>query len=75
MMASNNMKINSNLVTKDELAKLLGLKRRGIECLVKKRQIPVLKISRRCVRFRVRDVMRALSRFEVQENNRHDVRQ
>ncbi len=61
------MKLNPNLVTKDQLAKLLGLKRRGVECLVAKRKIPVLRISRRCVRFRVRDVMQALSRFEVEE--------
>ncbi len=64
------MKINPPLVTKDQLAKLLGLKRRGVECLVAKRKIPVLRLSSRCVRFRVASVMRALERFEQREIGR-----
>jgi hypothetical protein len=61
------MKIYRELVNKDQLAKILGLTRRGVECLVAKRKIPVLRISRRCVRFRVRSVLTALNRFEQKE--------
>jgi len=58
------------LVTKEQLAKLLGLKRRGVECLVAKRKIPVIRLSKRCVRFRVSSVMRAIQRFEQAEVGR-----
>ena len=61
------MKIYKGLVTKDQLAKILGLKRRGIECLMARRKIPVIRLSKRCVRFRVPNVMRAIQRFEEQE--------
>ncbi len=64
------MKINPDLITKDQLAKILGLKRRGVECLVAKRKIPVIRISHRCVRFHPRKVMQALERYEVQEVGR-----
>ncbi len=64
------MKLHPNLLTKDQLGKKLGLTRRGVECLVAKRKIPVIRVSKRCVRFRVSDVMRALSRFEVEEVGR-----
>jgi len=65
------MKIYHDLVNKDQLAKILGLKRRGVECLVAKRKIPVLRISRRCVRFHVQSVLRALRQFEQQEVGRN----
>ena len=64
------MKINRTLLKKDQLAKLLGLTVRGVEGLVAKRKIPVLRISNRCVRFDVPAVMAALSRFEEQEVGR-----
>jgi excisionase family DNA binding protein len=53
------------LLTKDQLAERLGLKRRGVECLVAARKIPVIKISGRCVRFSWPKVQAALDRLEV----------
>ena len=64
------MIVTPRLITKDELAKQLGLTRRGVECLVAKRKIPVLKISGRCVRFDPAKVRRALNRFEQREIGR-----
>ena len=58
------------LLTKDELAKRLKLTRRGVECLVARRLIPVIRISRRCVRFSWNAVQAALARLEVREIGR-----
>ena len=60
---------NEGLLTKDELAKYLKLTRRGIECLMARRAIPVLKIGK-IVRFQIADVVNALKRFEVKEIGR-----
>jgi excisionase family DNA binding protein len=59
-----------DLLTKDELAKRLKLTRRGIECLVARRIIPVIRLSRRCVRFSWEAVQRALAKLEVKEIGR-----
>jgi hypothetical protein len=58
------------LLTKDGLAKRLKLKRRGVECLVARRLIPVIRISRRCVRFSWQAVKDALARYEIKEVGR-----
>jgi excisionase family DNA binding protein len=58
------------LLTKDELAERLKLTRRGVECLVSRRVLPTLRISRRCVRFSWAAVKAALSKFEVKEVGR-----
>ncbi len=58
------------LLTKDDIAKLLRLSRRGIEELVRRRVLPVYRISRRCVRFRLSDVLVALDRFKIKEIGR-----
>ena len=57
-------------LTKSELAKRLKLTRRGIECLVARRIIPVIRLSRRCVRFSWEAVQRALAKLEVKEIGR-----
>ena len=57
--------MNDNLLTKDQLAKRLGLKRRGVEGLLAARKIPALRISGRCVRFDWPKVKAALEKFEV----------
>jgi excisionase family DNA binding protein len=62
MAASNT--IPPRFLTKDELATLLGLKRRGVECLMKARRIPYLKVGGR-VRFQLDRVLQALERHEV----------
>jgi len=55
------------LLNKDQLAERLGLKRRGVECLIAAKKIPVLKISGRCVRFSWPKVQAALAKFEIKE--------
>jgi excisionase family DNA binding protein len=54
-----------NLMTKDQLAQRLGMKRRGVECLVKNGRIPVIRISKRCVRFSWPKVEKALGKLET----------
>jgi len=49
------------------LAEILRLKPRTIEIWARYRKIPVFKLSARCRRFRVADVIRALQKFEVKE--------
>jgi len=61
---------SAEVLTKDELAKRLKLTRRGIECLVARRIIPVIRLSRRCVRFSWEAVQRALAKLEVKEIGR-----
>jgi excisionase family DNA binding protein len=51
-------------LTKDELAAVLGLKRRGVECLMKARRIPYVKVGGR-VRFQLDRVLNALERHKV----------
>jgi excisionase family DNA binding protein len=55
------------LLTKDQLAERLHLKRRGVECLVAQRKIPAIRISGRCVRFSWLRVLAALQKFELKE--------
>jgi orotate phosphoribosyltransferase-like protein len=59
-----------HLLTKDDLAKRLKLTRRGVEWLLARRVIPVIRISRRCVRFSWDAVRVALARLEVREIGR-----
>jgi excisionase family DNA binding protein len=59
-----------HLLTKDDLAKRLRLTRRGVECLLARRLIPVIRISRRCVRFSWEAVKAALAKLEVKEIGR-----
>jgi hypothetical protein len=58
------------LLTKDDLAKRLKLTRRGVECLVARRLIPVIRISKRCVRFSWEAVRAALAKLEIREVGR-----
>lgn len=53
------------LITYEEVAARLGLKRRGVELLVQRRAIPVYKLSKRCHRFRWSEVETALARLSV----------
>jgi len=55
------------LLTKAGLAEKLGVKVRGVECFVASGKIPVIRLSRKCVRFRWPDVERAIRRFEIKE--------
>ena len=59
--------MHENLQNKKQIADLLGLTVRGVECLVAQKKIPVLKISRKCVRFDADRVLAALNKFETKE--------
>jgi len=53
------------LLTRKELAKTLGLSTRSIDNLQRTKKIAFIRLSRRCVRFSLAAVLRALARFEV----------
>jgi len=61
---------SQQLLTKDELAERLRLTRRGVECLVARKLIPIIRISHRCVRFSWDAVKAALAKLEVKEIGR-----
>jgi excisionase family DNA binding protein len=67
MLEINHIKMitNKKLIKIAELAKALDLKPRGVQSLVNKGKIPCYKISRRCVRFDLQEVLTALERFRV----------
>jgi excisionase family DNA binding protein len=48
------------LLTVEELAEVLGVCRRTVEAMVARGRLPVLRLSRRALRFDLGDVMRAL---------------
>ena len=52
-------------ITYEAVAAHLGLKRRGVQLLVQRRAIPVVKLSARCHRFRLSEVDAALARLTV----------
>ena len=56
---------DNDLLTIDQLAEKLGLKRRAVDTLIAGRKIPVIRINRRVLRFRWRDVEAALAKFTV----------
>ena len=59
--------INSQLLTYGQLARNMNVCERTLEYWVAVRKIPYIKLGRKCVRFRLSDVQRALKRYEVKE--------
>lgn len=55
----------TGLLTKAELAVRLHVTVRGVETLTARRKIPVLRISRRCVRYDWAKVQAALLNYEI----------
>jgi excisionase family DNA binding protein len=56
------------LVDTETLARILGLNRRTIEGWIRKRKLPFIRVGKRCVRFRLRDVFKALEdRYTIKE--------
>jgi predicted DNA-binding transcriptional regulator AlpA len=53
------------LIKYEEVAARLGMPRRGVELLVQRRAIPVVKLSKRCHRFRWSDVEAAVAKLTV----------
>jgi excisionase family DNA binding protein len=56
------------LVDTETLARILGLNRRTIEGWIRKRRLPFIRVGKRCVRFKLRDVFRTLEdRYTIKE--------
>lgn len=49
----------------EDVSTHLGLKRRGVELLVQRRAIPVVRLAARCHRFRMSELETALARLTV----------
>ena len=58
------------LLKKDELASELNISPRSVDNLIQSRKIPVIRITRRIVRFDLEKVRRALDKYEVREVGR-----
>jgi excisionase family DNA binding protein len=55
----------SDLLTLDQVAEKLGCKGRAVERMIEGRKIPVIRINRRVLRFRWREVEAALAKLTV----------
>jgi excisionase family DNA binding protein len=55
------------LITIDRVAELMGLSKRGVEKMMARKQIPSVKLSRRCLRFRWSEVEAAINRYRQRE--------
>jgi hypothetical protein len=58
------------LVKKPVVAQAASMSVRGVENLVRQKKIPIVRISKRCVRFHLPSVLAALRKFEVREIGR-----
>ena len=55
------------LVNKRTLARAVSASTRSIDNWIREHKIPVVRISKRCVRFHLPSVLAALRKFEVKE--------
>ena len=60
----------TGLVKKPVVARAASTSVRTIDNLVRQRKIPIVRISKRCVRFHLPSVLAALRKFEVKEAGR-----
>ena len=58
------------LLDREQLARVIGLSPRTVSTLKKEKKIPFLRLSARCHKFVLADVLRALQRFEIREVGR-----
>ena len=49
------------------VAKKLGVSKRYVQTLVRRKAIPVIRLGRRCTRFDLDSVMNAVKKFEITE--------
>jgi excisionase family DNA binding protein len=59
--------IGDRLATLDVVAQTLGISKRSVQRLVKRKVIPVIRLGKRCPRFDMNRVWAAVKRFEVEE--------
>ena len=55
-----------NLLTADEIATMLGLKVQTVYTMARRGELEKVKLSRKCLRFRARDVERFIERKAAQ---------
>jgi hypothetical protein len=58
---------STGLVRKDAVARAAKVCSRTIDNLQRKKMIPYIKLSARCIRYHIPSVLRALKKFEVKE--------
>lgn len=51
----------------EDVARRLGVSKRYVQTLVRRKVIPVIRLGRRCTRFDIDNVMTAVKRFEHRE--------
>ena len=56
-----------HLTDLDGVAKKLGVSKRYVQTLVRRKVIPVIRLGRRCTRFDLDGVMRAVKKFQIDE--------
>ncbi len=52
------------------VARRLGVSKRFVQTLVRRKQIPVIRLGRRCTRFDLDEVLTAVRKFQVEEQGR-----
>src|SRR5215831_14702063 len=62
--------INDGLTDIDGVASALGISRRYVQSLVKRKVIPVIRLGRRCTRFDLTRVLAAVKKYEIIEIGR-----
>jgi len=63
-------RLENGLTDIDGVAATLGVSRRYVQSLVKRKVIPVIRLGRRCTRFDLARVLAAVKRYEVIEMGR-----
>jgi excisionase family DNA binding protein len=63
-------RVEDGLTDIDGVASALGVSRRYVQSLVKRKVIPVIRLGRRCTRFDLARVLAAVKRYEVIEMGR-----
>ena len=67
----NSFPVNGDgLVNKRAVSLAISMSTRGVDNLVRERKIPIVRITKRCVRFHLPSVLAALRRYEVIEAGR-----
>ena len=61
---------DAGLVNKRVVAQAASASTRSVDNWIRQRKIPVVRISKRCVRFHLASVLAALRKFEVKEAGR-----
>lgn len=59
-----------HLTTLDGVAEVLGVSKRFVQTLIKRKIIPVIRLGRRCNRFDLDRVLAAVKKYEVEEYGR-----